>query len=129
MNCQSHCTRLTGSLAPAACVKLLRPRRYTPPQLLKQVEAEAGRDLAGGPRFGPRPLDLDIVFYGAAGYRDEVLEVPHPRCVWQAWQGWQQRRRERKGNRRFCRPRGSGRVTGLAAAKKTLSRRGTWASI
>ncbi|GLI68762.1 hypothetical protein VaNZ11_013253, partial [Volvox africanus] len=46
---------------------------------LKQVEAEAGRDLSGKQRFGPRPLDLDIVFYGAGWYQDEKLEVPHPR--------------------------------------------------
>ncbi|GIL72513.1 hypothetical protein Vretimale_4299 [Volvox reticuliferus] len=46
---------------------------------LKQVEAEAGRDLAGGQRFGPRPLDLDIIFFGAGSYQDEKLTVPHPR--------------------------------------------------
>ncbi|EFJ44847.1 hypothetical protein VOLCADRAFT_94866, partial [Volvox carteri f. nagariensis] len=48
-------------------------------RVLKQVEGEAGRDLEGAQRFGPRPLDLDVVFYGAVPYRDERLEVPHPR--------------------------------------------------
>ncbi|GIL43483.1 hypothetical protein Vafri_947 [Volvox africanus] len=61
---------------------VLARTNLTPRELLralKQVEVEAGRDLSGGQRFGPRPLDLDIVFYGAGLYRDEKLEVPHPR--------------------------------------------------
>ncbi|KAG2446165.1 hypothetical protein HXX76_000760 [Chlamydomonas incerta] len=68
---------------PAFLNAAVLARTRLPPRellrMLKQVEAEAGRDLAGGPRFGPRPLDLDIVFYGGGGYRDERLEVPHPR--------------------------------------------------
>jgi 2-amino-4-hydroxy-6-hydroxymethyldihydropteridine diphosphokinase/dihydropteroate synthase len=51
--------------------------------LLKRVENEAGRDL-GGVRFGPRPLDLDIIFYGGLEVRlnhsgQSALEIPHPR--------------------------------------------------
>lgn len=34
---------------------------------------------SGGIRFGPRPLDLDIVFYGDQHIDSEVLQVPHPR--------------------------------------------------
>jgi len=30
-------------------------------------------------RNGPRPLDLDIIFYGAQEVRSEALQVPHPR--------------------------------------------------
>jgi hypothetical protein len=40
----------------------------------------AGRDLIGARRFGPRPLDLDIVFYGNQDVQHEVLSVPHIRC-------------------------------------------------
>ncbi len=58
--------------------------------MLKQLEADAGRDHSpSAPRFGPRPLDLDILFHGAGTFVDEKLEVPHPRwgvlrhnCVW-----------------------------------------------
>ncbi|KAF5842524.1 Dihydropteroate synthase-like protein [Dunaliella salina] len=53
----------------------------TPPSLLsmlKGLESKAGRDL-GGLRWGPRPLDLDIIFYGAGTYKDSKLEIPHPR--------------------------------------------------
>jgi 7,8-dihydro-6-hydroxymethylpterin-pyrophosphokinase len=41
----------------------------------------AGRDLIGARRFGPRPLDLDIVFYGNQDVQHEVLSVPHIRCA------------------------------------------------
>ena len=46
---------------------------------LKRIELECGRDVGGGIRYGPRPLDLDVVFYGGLDFRDERLEVPHPR--------------------------------------------------
>lgn len=49
--------------------------------MLKQIEAEAGRDLKGGVRYGPRPLDLDIIFYGSTSVQHEKLVVPHPRSV------------------------------------------------
>jgi 7,8-dihydro-6-hydroxymethylpterin-pyrophosphokinase len=39
----------------------------------------AGRDLVGARRFGPRPLDLDIIFYGNQDVQHEVLSVPHVR--------------------------------------------------
>ena len=47
---------------------------------LKQLEQRAGRE-AGGVRFGPRPLDLDIVFYGDVELQHERLQIPHPRCL------------------------------------------------
>lgn len=43
------------------------------------VAGAAGRDLAGGVRHGPRPLDLDIIFYGAQTVQHESLIVPHIR--------------------------------------------------
>ena len=33
----------------------------------------------GGQRFGPRPLDLDIVFYEGLSSAHGNLEIPHPR--------------------------------------------------
>ncbi|WP_300673800.1 2-amino-4-hydroxy-6-hydroxymethyldihydropteridine diphosphokinase [Desulfoluna sp.] len=45
---------------------------------LKQVETDLGRD-AGGVRFGPRPMDIDIILYDDLVYSDEVLTIPHPR--------------------------------------------------
>ncbi|QDZ22685.1 dihydropteroate synthase [Chloropicon primus] len=46
---------------------------------LKGIEKESGRDLVGGIRYGPRTLDLDIVFYGGGEVDHERLRVPHPR--------------------------------------------------
>ncbi|KAL6758374.1 hypothetical protein V8C86DRAFT_2598103 [Haematococcus lacustris] len=48
---------------------------------LKEVERAAGRQLEAGQRWGPRPLDLDIILYGAACFQDERLQVPHPSQV------------------------------------------------
>lgn len=53
------------------------------PKLLaavKSLEASAGRDFAG-PRWGPRPLDIDLIFHGAGPYQTDALTVPHER--WQ----------------------------------------------
>jgi 2-amino-4-hydroxy-6-hydroxymethyldihydropteridine diphosphokinase/dihydropteroate synthase len=47
---------------------------------LKQMEKGAGRDLVGGLRWGPRPLDLDIIFYGTSTISHESLKIPHERC-------------------------------------------------
>ena len=43
-------------------------------------QAELGRDLHGQ-RWGPRPLDLDIIFYEGLQVQEGGLEIPHPR--WQ----------------------------------------------
>lgn len=45
---------------------------------LQHLEALAGR-RAGGPRYGPRPLDLDLLLYGGAVIEEPDLTVPHPR--------------------------------------------------
>ncbi len=45
---------------------------------LKRVEKELGRE-EGGVRFGPRPIDLDIIFHRSGTHGSERLEVPHPR--------------------------------------------------
>jgi 2-amino-4-hydroxy-6-hydroxymethyldihydropteridine diphosphokinase/dihydropteroate synthase len=68
---------------PAFLNAALLARTDLPPlQLLynlKQMEKAAGRDLLGGQRWGPRVLDLDIVFYGSGGVDHESLQVPHVR--------------------------------------------------
>jgi len=43
---------------------------------LKEIEHELGR--RPGRRWGPRPIDLDILFYGDERVATEELEVPHP---------------------------------------------------
>ena len=42
------------------------------------LQAELGRDLHGK-RWGPRPLDLDIIFYGGVQHNEDGLQIPHPR--------------------------------------------------
>jgi len=45
--------------------------------LAKELEARAGR--VDGPRWGPRPLDVDVLFAGERRERGPDLELPHPR--------------------------------------------------
>jgi 2-amino-4-hydroxy-6-hydroxymethyldihydropteridine diphosphokinase len=42
----------------------------------KAVERELGREL-GGPRHGPRPIDVDLLLLGEASYESERLRLPH----------------------------------------------------
>jgi 7,8-dihydro-6-hydroxymethylpterin-pyrophosphokinase len=43
----------------------------------KAVEHELGR-VPGGPRHGPRPIDVDVLLLGSLEYRSERLTLPHP---------------------------------------------------
>ena len=45
----------------------------------KRLEALRGR--RPGPRWGPRPLDLDIIVYGRLRLRSKFLQIPHPRAL------------------------------------------------
>ncbi|KND04741.1 dihydropteroate synthase [Spizellomyces punctatus DAOM BR117] len=45
---------------------------------LKGIESEMGRDF-DGQRFGPRPIDLDILCYDYLEMSNETLTIPHPR--------------------------------------------------
>ena len=45
--------------------------------LCKAIEAEHGRAF-GGPRHGPRPLDIDLLLLGELELSTERLTVPHP---------------------------------------------------
>jgi 2-amino-4-hydroxy-6-hydroxymethyldihydropteridine diphosphokinase len=43
----------------------------------KAVERELGRN-AGGPRHGPRPIDVDVLLLDSLQYESERLTLPHP---------------------------------------------------
>jgi 2-amino-4-hydroxy-6-hydroxymethyldihydropteridine diphosphokinase len=42
----------------------------------KRVEAEVGRE-AGGPRHGPRVIDVDVLLLGGLEHQSERLRLPH----------------------------------------------------
>jgi len=44
---------------------------------LKKIEKEIGREKTV--RYGPRTIDLDILFYGDKIINRENLKIPHPR--------------------------------------------------
>jgi 2-amino-4-hydroxy-6-hydroxymethyldihydropteridine diphosphokinase len=44
---------------------------------LKAIERSLGR--RSGPRWGPRPIDLDILLYGSTILETADLVIPHPR--------------------------------------------------
>ena len=51
-----------------------------PEQLLgvcKTIEVERGRAF-GGPRHGPRPVDIDLLLLGEIEMAGETLTLPHP---------------------------------------------------
>ena len=45
--------------------------------LSKAIEAERGRAF-GGPRHGPRPIDIDLLLLGDLELSTERLKLPHP---------------------------------------------------
>ncbi len=60
-----------------ACVRI--ETDHDPEALLdscKEVERILGRE-AGGPRHGPRVIDVDVLLLGAQRYRSERLRLPH----------------------------------------------------
>ena len=46
---------------------------------LLSIEQRLGRVRGGGPRFGPRTIDLDLLLYGDASIDEKGLQIPHPR--------------------------------------------------
>jgi 2-amino-4-hydroxy-6-hydroxymethyldihydropteridine diphosphokinase len=61
--------RVTTGLEPEALLRFLQ-----------RVEFEVGR-RPGGPRWGPRPLDLDVLLYGDLVLEEAELVLPHPRLA------------------------------------------------
>jgi 2-amino-4-hydroxy-6-hydroxymethyldihydropteridine diphosphokinase len=48
---------------------------------LLEIEQLLGRRRAGEARWGPRPIDLDALIWGARTLRSPELELPHPRLA------------------------------------------------
>ena len=46
---------------------------------VKHLERRLGR--TGGERFGPRPIDIDILFHGSVVVETPSLVIPHPRMA------------------------------------------------
>ena len=46
-----------------------------------RIERALGRVRGEGPRFGPRPIDLDLLLYGDREVEEPGLTVPHPRLT------------------------------------------------
>ncbi|QCI66491.1 2-amino-4-hydroxy-6-hydroxymethyldihydropteridine diphosphokinase [Phreatobacter stygius] len=55
----------------------LSPRRLLERALA--VEATLGRDRARALRWGPRPVDIDLIAYGDVSLDEPDLHLPHPR--------------------------------------------------
>jgi 2-amino-4-hydroxy-6-hydroxymethyldihydropteridine diphosphokinase len=61
-----------------ACVRV--ETSLEPLELLdagKAVEREVGR-IAGGPRHGPRVIDVDVLLLGSTVFTSDRLTLPHP---------------------------------------------------
>jgi 2-amino-4-hydroxy-6-hydroxymethyldihydropteridine diphosphokinase len=58
--------RITTSLEPEALL-----------DVCKEIEAEHGRAF-GGPRHGPRPIDIDLLLLGELEMSTDRLTLPHP---------------------------------------------------
>lgn len=64
-----------------ACLRVATP--LDPEDLLdlcKSIEAALGR-RAGGPRDGPRPIDIDILLLGGLERESARLTLPHPQVL------------------------------------------------
>ena len=55
---------------------VLAPRELL--SVLKMIEQRLGR-TPGSPRWGPRPIDLDILLYDEVVLNEPVVTIPHPR--------------------------------------------------
>ncbi len=61
-----------------ACVRI--ETALGPEELLdacKTIERELGRDVEGGLRHGPRPIDVDLLLLGDEPFSSERLTIPH----------------------------------------------------
>jgi len=46
--------------------------------LIKGIEYDMGRE-SGKNRYGPRLIDIDILYFGDKKIKSDILEIPHPR--------------------------------------------------
>ena len=61
-----------------ACLEI--HTELAPEELLatcKRIERELGRE-PGGPRHGPRPIDVDVLLLGDLEHSSDALTLPHP---------------------------------------------------
>lgn len=69
---------------PAFLNACIRVRTALDPEVLldacKAVERELGR-AAGGPRHGPRPIDVDVLLLGDREHSSERLTLPHKQVL------------------------------------------------
>ncbi|MBF0342216.1 MAG: 2-amino-4-hydroxy-6-hydroxymethyldihydropteridine diphosphokinase [Magnetococcales bacterium] len=63
--------------AVVACHSRMGPRALL--TLLLRIETASGRNRQRERRWGPRPLDLDLLFFGDRVIRSTRLMLPHPR--------------------------------------------------
>lgn len=63
------CVRVSTELGPEALL-----------DACKSVEADLGRK-AGGPRHGPRPIDVDVLLLGDLQLQTERLRLPHEQVL------------------------------------------------
>ncbi len=70
--------------APAFYNTVVEIESPLPPHPLREltaaIERELGRPL-GRARNAPRPLDLDLLYFGDLALMDETLTLPHPRLA------------------------------------------------
>jgi 2-amino-4-hydroxy-6-hydroxymethyldihydropteridine diphosphokinase len=70
---------------PAFLNACLRVETALDPEALlaacKDVERELGRDLEGGVRYGPRPIDVDVLLLGDLQVAGERLTLPHEQAT------------------------------------------------
>lgn len=50
-----------------------------------QIETELGRDRSVSVPWGPRPIDIDLLFYGNQTISEPGLEIPHPHMLERAF--------------------------------------------
>ena len=64
------CVRIETDLEPEALL-----------DACKAVEAQLGRDLEGGVRHGPRPIDVDVLLLGDVAFSSPRLTLPHAQAT------------------------------------------------
>jgi 2-amino-4-hydroxy-6-hydroxymethyldihydropteridine diphosphokinase len=64
------CVRIETALAPEALL-----------DACKAIEAQLGRDLEGGVRHGPRPIDVDVLLLGDEPFSSPRLTLPHAQAT------------------------------------------------
>jgi 2-amino-4-hydroxy-6-hydroxymethyldihydropteridine diphosphokinase len=54
---------------------------YEPRALMRwinTIERQGGRERTTEEKWGPRPIDIDLLAYGDESYQDHMVQVPHP---------------------------------------------------